>query len=255
MENTLLIGLSRQMALRRELDVVANNIANLNTTGLKADGNIFHEHLMPVARAEQFRGADRRLSYVIDQVSWHDFSQGPLQNTGNPLDIAIEGKAFLAVETPRGERYTRNGALQINARGELVTSEGYRVLGENGPIVFQRQDRDISVARDGTITVREGVLPTSQGVRGKLRLVAFGRPERLKKDSTSLYVAPNGVAPEVNPDAAVVQGVIEKSNVKAVAEMTRMLDVTRTYTQIAGMLQQHGDLRRTAIERLAEVPA
>jgi flagellar basal-body rod protein FlgF len=256
MENTLLIGLSRQMVLQRELDVVANNVANLNTTGFKADANIFHEHLMPVARAERFRGADRRLSYVIDHATWHNFSKGPVQQTGNPLDLALDGKAFLAVDTPRGERYTRNGALQVNAQGELVTNEGHRVLGESGPIVFQIQDRDISVARDGTITVREGVIATNQAVRGKLRLVAFGQPERLRKDGTSLFVAPDGVAPEAaDPNAAIVQGAIEKSNVLAVAEVTRMIEVTRSYTAIAGMLQQNGELRRSAIERLAEVPA
>jgi flagellar basal-body rod protein FlgF len=255
MENTLLIGLSRQMALRRELDVVANNVANLNTTGFKADGNIFHEHLMPVARADQFRGADRRLSYVIDRATWHDFSQGPVQQTGNPLDLALDGKSFLAVETPRGERYTRNGALQINAQGQLVTSEGFRVLGESGPLVFQIQDRDISVARDGTVTVREGVTATTQAVRGKLRLVAFEQPERLRKDGTSTFAAPDGVTPDADLNAAVVQGAIEKSNVRSVVEMTRMIEVTRSYQAIAGMLQQHGDMRRSAIERLAEVPA
>jgi flagellar basal-body rod protein FlgF len=255
MENTLLIGLSRQMALRRDLDVIANNIANLNTTGFKADGNIFHEHLMPVARAERFPGADRRLSYVVDRATWHDFSQGSVQQTGNPLDLALDGTAFLTVQTPRGERYTRNGALQINAQGELVTSEGHRVLGESGPIVFQIQDRDISVARDGTITVREGVTATNQAVRGKLRLTGFERPEQLRKDGTSLYAAPEGVTPDSVANGSIHQGALEKSNVRAVVEMTRMIDVTRTYTSIAGMLQQHGDLRRTAIERLADVPA
>jgi len=243
------------MALRRELDVVANNIANLNTTGFKADGNIFQEHLMPVARADRSTGTDRRLSYVIDRTTWHDFSQGPIQQTGNPLDLALDGKSFLVVDTPRGERYTRNGALQVNAQGELVTNEGLRVLGESGPIVFQIQDRDISVARDGTITVREGVIATNQAVRGKLRLVAFGQPERLRKDGTSLFVAPDGVAPAADPNAAIMQGMIEKSNVSAVAEMTRMIEVTRSYTAVAGMLQQNGELRRSAIERLAEVPA
>jgi flagellar basal-body rod protein FlgF len=254
MENTLLIGLSRQMALRRELDVVANNIANLNTTGFKADGNIFHEHLMPVARAERFAGADRRLSYVVDRATWRDFSQGSVQQTGNPLDLALDGTAFLTVQTPRGERYTRNGALQINAQSELVTSEGFRVLGESGPIVFQIQDRDISVARDGTITVREGVTATNQAVRGKLRLTGFERPELLRKDGTSLYAAPEGVTPDGVANGSIHQGALERSNVRSVVEMTRMIDVTRTYTAIAGMLQQHGDLRRTAIERLAEVP-
>jgi len=129
MENAGLIGLSRQMALRRELDVIANNIANLNTTGFKADGNVFQEYLMPVARSDRFTGADRRLSFVLDRATWHDHGQGPIQQTGNPLDIAIDGKAFLAVQTPRGERYTRNGALQINAQGVIVTRDGHRVAG------------------------------------------------------------------------------------------------------------------------------
>ncbi len=99
MENALLIGLSRQIALQRELDVVANNIANMNTTGFKADGSVFEEYLMPVARAEQFAAPDRRLSYVQDRATWHDFSQGPIQQTGNPLDVAIDGDGFLVVQT------------------------------------------------------------------------------------------------------------------------------------------------------------
>ena len=124
MENTLLIGLSRQIALQRELDVVANNVANMNTTGYKADGAIFEEYLMPQAQAAGFQGADRRVSYVQDRATWRDFGAGPIRPTGNPLDVAIYGDAFFVVQTPRGERYTRNGAFQINAQGELVTSAG-----------------------------------------------------------------------------------------------------------------------------------
>jgi len=253
MENSGLIGLSRQMALRRELDVIANNMANLTTTGFKADSHIFHEHLMPVARSDRFMRPDRRLSFVLDRATWHDLGQGPIQHTGNPLDVAIDGNAFLAVQTPQGERYTRNGALQINAQGELVTSQGYRVVGENGPILFQPGDRDIAISREGTITVRQGT-NVAEAQRGKLRIVGFAQPERLEKDGTTLF-RPAGQAPQPAPTAGVIQGSIEKSNVRSVIEMTRMIEVTRTYTSIAGMLQSHGDLRRTAIERLAEVPA
>jgi flagellar basal-body rod protein FlgF len=90
MENTLLIGLSRQIALQRELDVVANNVANMNTTGYKADGAIFEEYLMPKAQAAGFQGADRRVSYVQDRATWRDFAAGPIRPTGNPLDVAID---------------------------------------------------------------------------------------------------------------------------------------------------------------------
>ena len=253
MENAALVGLSRQIALQRELDVVANNIANLNTTGFKADNVVFHEFLMPGAQANQFSGNDRRVSFVQDRATWLDLGQGPVQQTGNPLDVAISGNAFLTIQTPRGERYTRNGALQLNNAGELVTSEGHKVIGESGPIVLQANDRDISISTDGTISVREG-RNTTNSLRGKLKLVTFEQPQRLQKDGTSAYVAPAGVAAQPAAQVRVVQGNIEKSNVRSVVEMTRMVEVTRTYTQVASMLQQQSDMRRAAIEKLAEVP-
>ena len=253
MENASLVGLSRQIALQRELDVVANNIANLNTTGFKADNVVFQEFLMPGARASQFAGAERRLSFVQDRATWLDLSQGPVEQTGNPLDVAISGNAFLTVQTPRGERYTRNGALQVNSQGQLVTSEGLQVIGQNGPIVFQPNDRNISIGIDGLISVREGQ-NTTDSQRGKLKLASFDQPRRLQKDGTSTYMAPAGVTPQVPTDARVSQGAIEKSNVKSVLEMTRMVEVTRAYTQIASMLQQQNDTRKTAIDKLAEVP-
>jgi flagellar basal-body rod protein FlgF len=254
MENGSLIGLSRQIALQRELDVIANNIANINTTGFKAEGVVFHEHLMPIARANQFGVGDRKLSFVQDRATWHDLSQGPLQQTGNPLDIAIGGDAYLTVQTARGERYTRNGALQVNANGELVTSEGDRVVGENGPITLQPGDRDVSITSDGTVSVREGK-NTTDSSRGKLRLVSFAQPQRLEKDGASTFRAPEGMTPQPATNVRVSQGVIEKSNVRSVIEMTRMIEVTRNYTQVAGILQQQSDMRRSAIEKLAEVPA
>src|SRR3954454_10056942 len=156
MENGSLVGLSRQIALSRELDVVANNIANLNTTGYKSDNTVFHEFLMPGVSANQFRGGDRNVSFVQDHATWIDFSQGAVQPTGSPLDVAISGNAFLTVQTPRGERYTRNGALQINSTGQLVTSEGLQVGGQNGRIVFQPNDRDVQIGIDDRVSVREG---------------------------------------------------------------------------------------------------
>jgi flagellar basal-body rod protein FlgF len=256
MDNASLIGLSRQIALHRELDVVANNIANLDTTGYKADGSVFQEFLMPLARAGSFQAPDQRLSFVQDRATWHNFTPGPTRQTGNPLDVAIDGDAFLVVQTARGERYTRNGSLQINASGELVTSTGDRVLGDGGPIQFQSTDNNISINPDGTITAREGANAASDSARGKLRLVRFERPQVLLKDGSSSFRAPDGIAPQ--PAAAnvrVLQGTIEQSNVRPVVEMARMIEITRSYTQIAGLLQQASDQRRNAIEKLAEVPA
>jgi flagellar basal-body rod protein FlgF/flagellar basal-body rod protein FlgG len=251
MQNALLVGLSRQMALGREMDVVANNIANLDTTGYKADGSMFEEYLGSAARTG---AGDARVSFVLDRGIWHDMSQGPIQRTGNPLDVAIDGNAFLVVQTPRGERYTRNGALQINSQGQLVTSEGLQVVGQNGPIVFQPSDREISIGIDGLISVREGQ-NTIDAQRGKLKLASFAQPQRLQKDGASTYMAPAGVTPQAPTNAKVTQGAVEKSNVQSVMEMTRMVQITRAYTETAQILQNQSDMRRSAIEKLADVPA
>ena len=113
-------------------------------------------------------------------------SQGPIAHTGNPLDVAIDGNGFLVVQTPRGERYTRNGAMQINATGQLVTSEGDPVLGDSGPITFQPNDHQVSISRDGTISVREGT-SNADSARGKLRLVTFANLQHLQKDGGSTF--------------------------------------------------------------------
>jgi len=259
MENSLLIGLSRQVALQRELDVVANNIANLNTTGYKGDGTLFEEYLMPVARENNFATSDRRISFVQDRATWTDMRQGPVEQTGNPLDVAIEGNdgnAFLVVQTARGERYTRAGSLQINATGELVTSSGDQVLGTNGPIVFQSQDAGIAISGDGTISAREGANANADSQRGKLRLVSFDQPQLLQKDGDTTFSAPADVDTQAAPRSVhVAQGMIEKSNVNAVLEMTRMVEVTRSYTAISSLLTSQGQLRKSAIQQLAEIPS
>lgn len=255
MPNNTLIALSWQTALRRELDVVSNNVANLNTTGYKSDNSAFSEYLMPGAHSERFAPADRRVSFVQDRATWHDLSQGPFQHTGAPLDIAIDGDGFLVVETKRGERYTRNGAFQLNNAGEIVNSAGERILGESGPIVLQPTDRDVIIHPDGTVKVREGVSLTSDATRGKLRVVNFANSGNLQKDGTSMFAAPQGTQPQADVKSRVVQGTIEKSNVRAVVEMARLIQVTRHYTEVANMIQQQTDLRRNSIQQLAEVPA
>jgi flagellar basal-body rod protein FlgF len=257
MENALLIGLSRQTALQRELDVVANNIANVNTTGFKADGAVFARFVQDSLSADQLNSPNRRAGLVHDRTTWHDMSQGTVQRTGGPLDVAIDGEGMLVVQTPRGERYTRNGALQLNNIGELVTLTGDQVLGENGPIVLQATDRDVVITKDGTVKVREGQSLNSDSTRGKLRLVTFAAAQSLRKDGASTFAAPDGVQPIPLPaeNANVVQGAIEKSNVRTVVEMTRMIELTRAYTQVATALQQQNDLRKNALQQLAEVPA
>jgi flagellar basal-body rod protein FlgF len=256
MDNSLLVGLSRQVALGRELEVVANNIANIGTTGFKSDSSIFEQFLMPEAVSGGFPPGSRQVDYVLDRQTWHNFAPGPIQRTGGPLDVAIDGNAFLVVQTAAGPRYTRNGALQISPTGALVTNAGDPVLGVGGPIQFQNTDHDISIGEDGTISVREGPSATSDATRGQLQLAQFANPGALQKEGSSLFSAPAGIASQPAPaNVRVVQGAIEQSNVSPVAEMSRMIEITRSYEAIASLLQQENTQRTTALDKLSAVPA
>jgi flagellar basal-body rod protein FlgF len=247
-ENASLVGLSRQVALRRELDVISNNVANMNTTGFKAEQMAFAEYLSPRARDDGFaRRPDRPLSFVEDLSTWHDQSAGAIQTTGGQTDVAIDGEGFFVVETAAGTRYTRNGAFQINADGELVTGEGARVLSTSGPVQFGPNETGLTIGSDGTIA-------TSEGVRGRLRIARFDNLQDLAKDGASAFrsdATPEDAASRIR----VIQGAVEKSNVRPVLEMSRLVEVTRAYESVTSMLARQDDVRRSGIEKLAEVPA
>lgn len=244
MDNASLIGLSRQTALRRQMDVIANNLANLQTNGFRAEDVVFAEHQSGPAEISAARFGDRKLSYVIDRATLHDFAPGPLESTGNPLDLAIEGDGWFVVETPEGERYTRNGAFQLNAEGGLVTADGHAVQGEAGPIVFDPEETEISIAGDGTIS-------TNLGQQGQLRLAAFGDNDALLAEGASLF---SSDAPPLDAeDARIAQGALEGSNVEPIGEIARMIEVQRSYTSLAGMMERSDELRRQAISTLGRV--
>jgi len=256
MENALLIGLSRQMALSRELDIVANDIANIDTIGFKADNASFSQYLMPGARDGQFPGKDQRVSFVEDRASWIDFSPGALERTGNPLDVAVDGKGYFVVQTPAGQqRYTRNGSFAINSTGQLVDSDGNQVQGTSGPIIFQVTDQDVTISPNGIVTARDGTGAVS-AQRGQLQLVDFNQPQSLQKAGASTFTAPPALTPNPAPPATrVVQGALEKSNVQPIVEMARMIEITRNYSDIAAILQQEGDMRRNSLQQLSQAPS
>ena len=245
MENAQLIGLSRQIALQRQMDVIANNLANINTTGFKAEAMLFEEFAMPVARDRDFAGDDQKLSFAQDWATVHDFTAGGVTTTGNSLDVALQGDGFLVVDTPGGERYTRSGALQIDAAGQLVDISGNPVLGLDGPLLFQPDESEITILPDGTIR-------TSNGARGKLQVVGFEQPQALAREGSN-YFSGTGAQPAV--ETIVVQGALETSNVSGVNAMAEMIRVNRAYQSLATVMQQQSELSRTAIQRLGELAA
>ena len=160
---------------------------------------------------------------------------------------------FRSNDTATTEIYTLSLHDALPISGQLVTSEGDAVLGTGGPITFQPNDREISISKDGIISVREGASKTSTQ-RGQLRLVNFTKPQQLQKDGGSTFKAAANDPPQQATKASIEQGAIEKSNVRGVVEMSRMIEITRSYTQVAGILQQQHDLGQQAIDKLAEVP-
>ncbi len=154
------------------------------------------------------------------------------------------GHSVRVVQTPAGERYTRNGAFEVNAQGQLVTSDGHPVLGDNGPIAFTPQESGIEIAPDGTVT-------SNQGQRGKLRLVRFENPQMLRNEGSNLFSSPNQGQSAGNTSRVEARA-LERSNVKPVLEMSRLIEVNRSYSSVAGMVARMDELRRTAISRLAD---
>lgn len=244
MDNAILVALSRQSALRRQMDIVANNLANMQTGGFKASNVKFEEHLMPVAEASAAAPGDQDISFVIDTATLVDFSEGPMRRTGNPLDVAVDGPGWFVVDTAAGERYSRNGSFHIDNAGQLVTHAGDPVLGDGGPILFAEEDGAVTIAADGTVS-------TEAGDKGRIRVVTFEDDALLRNAGDNLYEA--DVQPEDAEGAIVRQGMLEGSNVRPIVEVTRMIEVTRAYTSLSSMLERINDMRTDAISALARV--
>lgn len=214
MDNSGYIGLSRQIGLQRELTAVANNLANMNTNGFRREGSIFAEHI------EALQSENTSISMSTLSRRYVDLSAGELSITDQPLDVAIDGDGFFLVETPAGDRLTRDGAFSLNADRELVNSQQLRILDESGgAIAIPQGQNDIIVAEDGSIFA--GGQPV-----GRLGVVVAD-PTGLVREGGNLFEAQNGFTTAENP--RVQQGVVEGSNVNAIEEMARLIEVQRTY--------------------------
>lgn len=246
MDNAVLIGLSQQMALRNQMSVIANNLANVNTSGFKSGRLLFEEYLMPVSKENLPGTSDSNLSYVQDGAVLRNFIAGGMRRTDNPLDVAVGSKGWMVVQTEDGERFTRNGNLALSNEGTLITSSGHPVLGDGGPIVIGRDETGITIAEDGTIS-------TSIGVKGRLRLVEFENEQTLRKEGNSMFSSPDQPRPAGNP--RFVQGMVEGSNVQPVVEMTRMIEVQRAYTRTASIIQRQDEMMRDSINKLGRPPS
>lgn len=240
MENALVVALSRQAVMERQMEVIANNIANASTPGFKGEQMLFVEYLM------QTKGGET-VSYVQDIGVVRNYDEGEMSSTGNSLDAAIHGKGWFVVDTPDGPAYTRNGHFSINPRGQLVNSGGHPVMSSTGsPITIGPEDTGIEISADGTIS-------TTAGTKGKLDIVTFKDESELQKASESLFTT--DAVPERATEARVIQGMLEGSNVEPIIEMTSMITALRSYQGAGEFVNSDDGILRDAIQVLTDQQA
>ena len=245
MNNALYVGLSRQLTLRHQMDVIANNIANTDTVGFKVESLQVGEDVQ-APQLPPGGGAAEAITFVHDIALTRDFHQGALRQTGGPFDLGLQGDGFFEVQTPNGIRLTRDGRFSLNAQGQLVDSSGNTVL-QNGtqPIQVDPTKTSPQIAHDGTVS-QDGQIV------GKIGVFQVADRGALTKVGNGLY-DPAGQTPAVDATTVVEQGMIETANVDAIQQMTRMIAVSRSYEQVTSMMEQTATTSDQSIQRLGRV--
>jgi len=227
-------------ALLREYQTITNNMANMHTAGFKRQVNSFSRHLMQMVHdAPDARPPEGE---VLARGTM-DFSQGPVSATRRNLDVAIQGRGFLVVQTPQGPLYTRNGALQLDRQGNLVDVQGRIVAGEDGPILVPPgvSESELAIGPDGKVMAGQTQL-------GRLRIVDFGdRQNELEPVGFNCCKAPKGLTPQPAARAKLSQGFLENSNVKVVEELVDLIAVSRLYEMNMSLLRRQSDNARTIL--------
>jgi flagellar basal-body rod protein FlgF len=238
MDTTNYIALSRQVALQRHMATIANNVANAATTGYRAERTLFQPVL-------ERAGEPKRLAFVQDVGLYRNLSPGPIAQTGNRLDLAIDGEGYFAFQTGAGVRYGRAGHLELDAGGQLVDARGNPILDDGGaPVTIPQDDRDLTVGADGTVANRAGPI-------ARLQAVTFANEQALRREGDGLY-ASGGQAPQP-ATGRIAQGALESSNISPVLEMTTMIETVRAFEGTQRLIETRHELERRAIERMISV--
>ena len=239
MENSIYLALSRQMVLQTNMDIVANNIANMNTNGFRGQSPLFEEYISDP------RYNDDPLSFVADYGQYQLTAPGPLTQTGNPLHVAMAGKGYMGVQMPSGDvGFTRDGNFQKRADGTLVNSAGYPVMGQGGPILIPENSTEVSIDERGMISNQDGQI-------GQLMVVEFDNEQVLVPTSNNTYSSPDPGRPA--QETTVQQGFLEGSNVNPITEVSRMVEVLRNFQGTQKILETEHDRLRSAIQKLTAV--
>ncbi|MEP6539087.1 MAG: flagellar basal-body rod protein FlgF [Bryobacteraceae bacterium] len=225
------------------LDLLANNIANANTTGFKADREFYNLYVSP----EALEGSGMPDTVPVVERHWTDFSQGVTTPTGNPLDVALAGSGFFAVDGPNGSLYTRNGNFTITAAGTLQTQEGYAVRGEDGKPIKADPTKSILISTDGTVQQDGQIL-------GRIAVVEIPQQQDLQKLG-STYFQMNDVKAMVKAATGVQlqQGRLEGANGAPAEHAVRLVSVMRQFEMLQKALSIGSDMNKRAIDEVARV--
>lgn len=269
MDKGIYVALSGSVVQERRLNQISNNLANINSSGYKGDIAVFESYLKQsdgVNVPSQISSDVNTQAYVISPNNHVDFSQGPLIETTNDLDMALNGDGFFAVETPEGIRYTRGGNFKAGENGMLTTQDGYPVLGGEGeagePIFINMLSisgagGEFSVSPDGTISVINqflGDVPLGMQKGAKLKIVDFPKPYELKKVGNGLYAPLNENIEELRAkNVEVKQGFLEKSNINTMKEMASMIEVIRGYESYQKVIQSYSDSTSKLVDEVGRV--
>ena len=247
MENSVYIGLSKQVVLREQMSIIANNVANVNTPGFRAQNMVFTEFI------ENPRYMKEDISMVLDYGQYQMTDPGSLKETGNPLDIALVGNGFMGIQTPSGVQYTRAGNLTMDANGALKNARGMAVANvDGGDIIIPPNTKEIHIDRKGIVSTKD-IFAAELAPIGQLLIAEFENYQELDPVGNGLYKT--DAAPLPAEKTSVLQGKIEGSNVQAVVEMTRMIDVLREYQAVQNMMQSEHERLRSSAQRLAKTQA
>ncbi len=234
---------SRMHGLLESLETVADNMANANTAGYKRSVTGFHAILGSVASAGRAQSGTMSPIWPDLTGPMLDLSQGPLRRTNRPLDLAVKGQAFFALDTPAGRRYTRKGRLHLSPSGELVDASGNRFVGEGGVLNVPQGPAQVTVQTNGQVVAGDEPI-------GRLMLVDIPRPDLLVSEGQSLY-RNDGPPAETAVNAEVIQGAIEESNVHAVKEMVALIGIMRAYEASSRLVKRLDSLNSQLIKTAA----
>lgn len=236
-DNTTYILASKQQNLLKNLDRIADMVANANTTGFKVEDDIFTKYNKRTSNNE-------KLSFQVIGETVRNQGQGGIEATGRQLDIAINGKGFFMVNTPFGQMYTRNGSFMVNKDGVLVNQDGYTVAGPGGgEVALTEQDIEISIKEDGIVTA-------NGEERGQIGVFMFDKESDLKRVGKGLYKTSQ--LAKLADDYVIAQGMLESSNVNSVTAMTDMVAISRGIENVQKVTSANADMQSNMIRKMSQ---